>query len=883
LNELDADIDFDLDTVHVRSLSAYGRGGSTLSIEGAVEAQRGEFIDLGLQAMGVPLDAIFLGAMPPIAADALRDVLPTHRDVPANDTSFAAGILSAPGLDKVNLDLRISRERGESVDISGRISFEQLELEWHAFPWPVVLDRGWLDWEDNQLHLRSDGGKGVGLHTPDGVPGYIEVDIQLPSLDAKRASAHVEAAVRLEVKGQPLTGALHDAVFALTEEGGTLLQQTELSGLVDLLADIQLNSAQRSTFTVDIDLQRGQADISAVSSLGAVSLEELLDSTHCSVKGSVQVTRDDVVLKGLVLEQDGRRLRLDGHPPGRGTMTAMGKALFLGSWVTGLLDEGKRITADTVSHRWQPRGRFDLHATIASSGDVQAQVINASVELTGLHPPVELQQSSGSVSVRGGEVTFNDVTIDVTPLSPGGMTLHLDGAVGGDDAALVLTASNLDLASPLVTDLVPALAGDDIGELWASLEPGGMVDLKARVEPTSWVIDVEPRTLAMTRGGRRVAATVDRGTIQLTDVGMRIDDFNVHTPLVKHAALEGTATWEGASLEGRFEVDGALHGPLVAVLGGQRLSDTLRAIEFYDGPTSHVRHGHFVLQELDASPTGAVRADIMLVDSRLRAGVELDEVHARMHLNLILRGEKPALLDLEVLEGDATVGPVDITAINGHVKTNESGLLQLHELTGDMAGGRVLIDGSIDTDAGDWQVAATVAGARLERFAVRSKAVPDEDAPPPAKGRLDASLRMGGVFDAPQRRRGDGLLRIVEGDLGPLPAVVAVQQLLHLSSPVVGAIDYAQVAYHVDGERVVLDDIVLEASSGGLSAFSMIGDGTLDWSTMQVDLRLRPRGGWAVLRDLIGAMQDQLYEISVTGPLLDPVVEVVALPGLQGR
>ena len=883
LDDLDADIDFDLDTVHVRSLSAHGRGGSTLSIEGEVEAQRGDHIDLGLQAIGVPLDAIFLGAMPDLAADALRDVLPMHRDVPSSDRPFAAGLSTSPGIDKADLDLRIKRERGEPVDISGRIAFEQLELEWHAFPWPVVLGRGWLDWADSQLHLRSAAGKGVTLHTPDGVPGHIEVDILLPSFDATHSSSHVEAAVRLQVKGQPLTGALHDAVFALTEEGGGLLQRTQLSGLVDLNADIQLNSAQRSTFTVDIDLERGQADISDLDSLGAVSLHELLDASHCAVAGSVKVTRDDVLLKGLVLEQDGRRLRLDGHAPGRGTLTAMGKALFLGGWVTGMLDEEQRVKADTVVHRWQPRGQFDLHATIDVDGALQAQVINASAQLTGLHPPVQLRQSSGTVSVQGGNVAFNDVTIDMTPLSPESMTLHLDGVVGSPGEALALTASDLDLASPLVGDLVPALAGDDIGAIWAALEPGGMVDLTARVEPGSWVMDVEPRTLAMTRGGRRAAVQVDRGNLQLTDVGMRIDDLNMHTPLLKRAVLDGTATWQGASIEGTFEADGALHGPLLSVLAGDRVSDALQAIEFNDGPKSHLRHGRFVLHDVNARPVGAVRADIMVVDARLRAGIELDQVHSRMHLNVILRGADPALLDLEVLEGNATVGPVDIEGLTGHVKTNDAGLLQLHELSGDMAGGRVLVDGDVDTDTGEWKVAATVAGARLKAFAPQPQLADTADALPRAQGRVEASLRLGGVIDAPRRRRGDGMLRVVEGNLGPLPAVVAVQQLLHLSSPVVGAIDYAQVEYHVDGERVVLDDIVLEASSTGLSAFSMIGSGTLDWSTMHVDLRLRPRGGWVVLRELIGAMQDQLYEISVTGSLLKPEVDVVALPGLQGR
>ena len=138
-------------------------------------------------------------------------------------------------------------------------------------------------------------------------------------------------------------------------------------------------------------------------------------------------------------------------------------------------------------------------------------------------------------------------------------------------------------------------------------------------------------------------------------------------------------------------------------------------------------------------------------------------------------------------------------------------------------------------------------------------------------------------MESPATRLGSGQFRIVEGDLGPLPLAVGLQQLLHLSTPLVEGIDYADVQFHIDGDQAVLDDIVLEASSGDIAAFSMLGSGTLDWATMSVDIRLRPRGGWLVLSDIIGLMQDQFYEISVTGSLLDPDVDIIALPGLSER
>jgi hypothetical protein len=46
---------------------------------------------------------------------------------------------------------------------------------------------------------------------------------------------------------------------------------------------------------------------------------------------------------------------------------------------------------------------------------------------------------------------------------------------------------------------------------------------------------------------------------------------------------------------------------------------------------------------------------------------------------------------------------------------------------------------------------------------------------------------------------------------------------------------------------------------------------------------LNPRGAWPIVRDLIGAVQDQFYEISMDGHVGDPVVGVVALPGFSSN
>jgi len=193
-----------------------------------------------------------------------------------------------------------------------------------------------------------------------------------------------------------------------------------------------------------------------------------------------------------------------------------------------------------------------------------------------------------------------------------------------------------------------------------------------------------------------------------------------------------------------------------------------------------------------------------------------------------------------------------------------------------LSGGRVVVEGDVDPSTDTWSIEVLVSGARLEQMNQEADGGSDV-----ASGRVESGLRMAGAWGDAVSRRGVGRLRIVDGDLGPLPIAVALQQLLHLSSPLVGEVDYLQVDYHIDGDRILLDDVVLAASSGSIAGFSMIGSGELFWPAFEVDLRLKPRGGWPLLSDIIGLLQDQLYEIRVRGSLLDPVVDLVPLPGLS--
>lgn len=873
MQELDATIDFDLDTVYVRSATAHGDGGSMIDIEGMVEAANGNEIDLNLHATNVPVDAQLLKALPGVVAQALRDVLPASSEVFASTAGVAAETF-----DRMDLDLHIGRTGGGPVDISGRIDFEQLELEWHAFPWPIIVSKGWLDWSDGHLRVRSDSGTDALFHTPDGIEGRLVVDIDLPPLEVKKADVRMEASVQLDVQGQPMTGALRDAVSVLTAEGGELLQRTSLAGVMDLDADIHIRFPERSTFDVRIDLHNGRAALSGLGAADGVSMAALLGGTHASIEGALVVKRDSITLDRMQLWNEDARLLLDGDRPGHGTVYLQGESLHLGDWVAELLGEQDRLAGAEVAHRWQPRGRFDLEGTLAEDG-LRALVQNLRVDLFGFRPQVTMVQEGGSLLLFPGGLAFEQIDMQVELGGVDYGVFTFDGDIGSGPeglGALSISGQDVRLGSPLVGDVVQALAGADIGALWNELEPSGLVQLDASVTSETWAVHVQPQTLAFSRAGRRVAAQVEHGRVHLNNQGMEVRDLELRSPGQGRGHLDGAATWAEALVQGRFEFEGSLGGALTGALGGRGFGEVLDAVGYVAGSGDRVSNGRIDLRYLDAGTTGSINADLLLDDAAMDPGLELEHVDARGQLRIAFDGAEPVVLTLDILEADADVGPLRAKRLAGVITTDGDGVVHIHELVGGLSGGRVVVEGDVDPSTDTWSIEVLVSGARLEQMNQKTDGGSDV-----ASGRVESSLRMAGAWGDAVSRRGTGRLRIVEGDLGPLPVAVSLQQLLHLSSPLVSEVDYVQVDYHIDGDRILLDDVVLEASSGSIAAFSMVGSGELFWPAFEVDLRLKPRGGWPLLSDIIGLVQDQLYEIRVRGSLLDPVVDLVPLPGLS--
>src|SRR5262249_11541907 len=101
------------------------------------------------------------------------------------------------------------------------------------------------------------------------------------------------------------------------------------------------------------------------------------------------------------------------------------------------------------------------------------------------------------------------------------------------------------------------------------------------------------------------------------------------------------------------------------------------------------------------------------------------------------------------------------------------------------------------------------------------------------RGLVSGQLQLNGLGNDLRTLQGQGEAHITHGDLGELPAFLALLKFLRLSPITKTAFDGADVAFRIENGRTLIDPIRFTGD-----AFSLHGRGTLD---VQGDLDLRLR------------------------------------------
>lgn len=892
LEQLDAHVEFDRDTVTVRSLDARGAGESRISIAGdVVPIRMGSEVNLSLRADSLPLDSSLLDAMPDEAAYTLRSLFGRHGALlPAGEGEHEV----------VDLDLRILRDSGPDhpTRLEGSIKFDDMQLTWDSFPYPILLQKGSLEWEGNTMSLQGPSGEDmIHFETPSGTDCVARGFIDLP-VDDQQASGVLD----LEVVGEPVTRDLVTALDRLSPDVADLIEALQIDGTISILGPVVVDSLGEVDYTLIIRINdatvRPRDHLARLIGAPDSFWSRGLELTDVSVE--LDATKDRVEIRSCSARAGEMQLSIAGtyhlEDPELTSIDVRVDGAPIQERLLRLASGDLRTTLENLYARWEPAGSMDLDVMVRGTGPgaTTVSIDAASVAMQCGDVTEHLRIVGGMIVVGGGSLTMDDLELDALAEEELDGQYSLQGSMSWADevveADLRCQLVHGRFESPLLLDLAIAFAGEDQVRPYIDAEPRGEFDAESRVQrshdaPWSWTLDATPRDIEARYDSALMQATFDGGSLQVRNGELFFDSlagrFESGTFRISGDLQPGALT----TADLHFDFEGRIRSPEILALIPSAGGEVLEGISFVDGQHSAMRGGHLVLAIDHAQGTVAstFEGDLLVDAASMEAGIAIDSITGRFGIRVKTATGEPTGFRLEGHCDAMKVLDRRLERIRIELDLDESGqVVRLVELSGDLAGGEVHAHGRCDLgEKRDWEAHVLIADAGLAAFMDMPSASSPDEPDKPLDGRLFASVSMSGLLDAADGRLGRGQIRIYDGAMQPLPFTVGLYQLLQFSMPVVDAPEYISIAYHSVGDEILLDRIRIESHMGDVVAFSLTGEGTYDWETQHIDAVLRPRSGWALLSDVFGALQDQFYAVGVQGPIEDPEVFIIPFPGMR--
>lgn len=891
LEQLDAQVGFNSETVTVHSLDARGAGDSKIGIAGhVVPLGIGSEVDLTLTAVDLPLDAALMDAVPDEAAHTLRSLFGRHgARVPA-DRGSEGGMHEL-----VDLDLDILRDRGpdQPTRLQGRIGFEDLDLTWSSFPYPITLLKGSLTWHGDILSLEGPGGSDeVEFTTPSGTRCKASGFIHLPT-DDQQASGVLD----LMVVNEPVTRDLVVAMDRLSPEVSDLIESLQLEGSISVIGPVEVDSLGHIRYGLMIRIRDGSVEPRdhLAELLGARGAFWPSDLVLESLDVELFANERQVEIKTCTGASGPLRFDMMGDyhlvEPELTSIDAQIWNATLQERLLELVSGDTRRILEELYERWSPRGRMDVEVAVRGRGEgatsVRIDEADLSFDIGGEEQGARIV--GGALAIRPGSIVFEDLELD------GRSGEQLDGQYGftgamrwgGEEPTSDLRARVVAgrFESPILNDLSVVFAGREAVQPYLDARLRGRFDAEARVQrshdaSTDWSIDLTPKYVEAVYGGAEMAAEFDRGLLAVDNGLLSLEGISGVCRSGAFAVSGDIVPGDVVDVDLRFDYDGAIRSPEVLALLPDEAAEVLDGIDFIDGGRTAIRGGRLRLgiDVADGRTEAAFEGDLMLDGASLDAGVDIEGISGRFGMRVAIMEDASPEFGLEGVADSLRVLDKDISQLDVRLQLDDPGTsVVLETLSGDLAGGEVFASGQYEL-AGDrnWFLDVLVADASLSTmFPSQEESAEEADT---LDGRLYAGVSMSGSIDGPGQRFGRGTVRIYEGEMGPLPVVVGVYQILQLSMPIVEAPQYVSVDYHQVGDEILLDRIRIESQMGGVVAFSLTGEGSFDWESKRIDAVLRPRSGWAVISDLVGAVLDQFYAVGVEGPIDDPDVFIIPFP-----
>ena len=265
---------------------------------------------------------------------------------------------------------------------------------------------------------------------------------------------------------------------------------------------------------------------------------------------------------------------------------------------------------------------------------------------------------------------------------------------------------------------------------------------------------------------------------------------------------------------------------------------------------------------------------VILNNNKVSIGTDLGLEHIQGQLDHVAGSFNGRDLDVH---GKLNLDSIDvfgqqITRLTANLDV-ERGLAQLDQIRATVLGGALM--GHVTTSLEStptYSIRVEVKEADLQEYAMTQ---PGHQG---FRGLVSGRIDLGGLGYDPRSIAGGGMARIVQGELGTLPAAVRFINVVKLAKDTKTAFDSAEVAFKVHDGETTLDPVRLVGN-----AFSLDGKGTLDVRG-EIDLKLRVMPGRdslhvPLLSSLTRELSGQIIKVRVHGPAGSPSFKPEPIPG----
>ncbi len=493
-------------------------------------------------------------------------------------------------------------------------------------------------------------------------------------------------------------------------------------------------------------------------------------------------------------------------------------------------------------------------------------------------------QSDGAEAAMSGltaKLHLTPTRLEIADLTgergPSALTAQATIDWAGDRPKVILSAAakSLQLNQSLY-QMLPQSARDG----WDSVQPRGDVDATLELAdqiglpPERLELHIIPRHLSVTPAPIPYRLDDLSGDIFASPQEVVLRDLtathgNAHIALSGKGVLDKQQAWDlkisADNLPADNELLTALPDSLATVLRGLKVSGNigldLSKLNYW--PTAQTT----ATQPADARADIDFAAKITMEGASVDVGLPATNMHGDLDLAGLVRGG-----DLHRLAGQCTV---DSMLLAGRPATNFKFALEKNSddpqinvtgVEGKFADGDIAGQGDYiypDNAPSRYDVNLVLREADVRQLTSGSTR--------DIKGRLTASLQLGGAWDDPASRRGHGDVSVVGDRLYNIPVMLGLMQITNLQLPLTSPFNQIQTRYTLEGQKVSFETIQLKSND-----VTMTGSGELDFAARQVSLWLATTNpaliALPVVGPLLGGANEELLRIHIKGTIDQPKV-----------